>query len=337
MNRRNNLICIGAAVSMLLLTLDGQTAISGAQNGIQLCIQNLIPSLFPFLVVSNILTGNLAGIHSRFTRLIGKLYHVPEGSESILLTGIMGGYPVGGQCVSDAYKTGTISRVQANRMLMFCNQAGPSFIFGILAGQFPSISYAWALWGIQILSAFLTANTVNKYNNESVSIHPKVNPSITDIIKKSVSTMAIICGWVIVFRVIISFADHWFLWIVPENVRIILYGILELTNGCVNLHMIENVGVRFVVCAAILSFGGLCVTMQTLSVIGTLQQRTYLSGKLLQTLYAVLLSCLILPVELNARKFFPSNAARILIVIAMAAIFTRKKKKRSSMQAQIGV
>ena len=93
---------IFASLGMLLLILDTKTAIQGAQEGIRLCIMTVIPSLFPFFVLSSLLTGALTGVRLRFLRPIGKLCRMPAGSESLLLIGMLGGYPTGAKSAADA-------------------------------------------------------------------------------------------------------------------------------------------------------------------------------------------------------------------------------------------
>ena len=61
MSKRKILTASLSASGILLLILDGKTAISGASEGLQLCIRSVIPSLFPFFVLSNLLTGTLLG------------------------------------------------------------------------------------------------------------------------------------------------------------------------------------------------------------------------------------------------------------------------------------
>ena len=61
MKRQNLLSICGAAIGMLVLIFDGKTAISGAIDGIELSLYVLIPSLFPFFLLTMLLTGALSG------------------------------------------------------------------------------------------------------------------------------------------------------------------------------------------------------------------------------------------------------------------------------------
>ena len=106
-------------IGMIILILDTKTAIAGAYDGISLCIRSVIPSLFPFFVLSGILTGALTGIRGRILAPIGRFCGMPRGSESILLTGLLGGYPIGAKSVAESYRNGQIDKNDAKRMLDF--------------------------------------------------------------------------------------------------------------------------------------------------------------------------------------------------------------------------
>ena len=124
------------AIAMTLCILDAKTVLQGATNGIELCMRSVIPALFPLLTCSTYLTGNLGIFSSSLLRPVGKLCRIPSSCVGILITGFLGGYPTGAQAVAQAYESGSISKETASRMLGFCNNAGPAFIFGILSTIF---------------------------------------------------------------------------------------------------------------------------------------------------------------------------------------------------------
>lgn len=283
-----------SALAMLLLILDTKAALSGASDGIELCIRTVIPSLFPFFIVSILLTGTLMGADLTPLRPIGRYCRISKGAECLLIAGFLGGYPVGAQAISDAQKEGQISAAEAERMMAFCNNAGPAFVFGMASSLFPAHWMAWALWGIHIFSALLVSRYFPSKQTENAVITPKPTPTLPEALVRSIRVMASVCGWIIVFRVVIAFFDRWFSCFLPKNVFIILTGILELSNGCCALAKIESVPLRFVLCSAMLAFGGICVTAQTRSAAKHVRMRCYLQGKLLQSAFSLCLSLLVI-------------------------------------------
>ena len=106
----------------------------------------------------------------------------------------------------------------------------------------------------------------------------------------AITVMATVCGWVVLFRVLLAFLKRWIFWILPAAVQVAVTGILELSNGCCELLSVPDVSARFCICSGLLAFGGLCVTMQTVSVTAGLSMKPYFLGKLLQTLFSLALA-----------------------------------------------
>ena len=301
MKKRHSVICTAAAIAMAILILDSRTAFRGAEQGINLCIRTVIPALLPFLFLSAILTNSAAGTYG-ILRFPAKLLGIPENASSILIPAFLGGYPVGAQSVYQAHRNGVVSRQAAERLLAFCSNAGPSFLFGILTLKFQKLQTVFAIWLIQLIAAWTASRIIRpdwqEDGNCKDSKQEKRNP-----MEITVLAMGKICGWVILFRILIFFLERWFLWIVPLNARILLIGLMELSNGCCMLDLVEDASVRFVIANALLAFGGFCVVLQTSSVCGTLSIRYYLLGKLIQAFSATVLAlmfvwkcCWLLPV-----------------------------------------
>ena len=279
-----------SAASLFLLIIDSKTAIEAARNGIALCIQTVLPSLFPFFIISYILISSLNGSTIPILRPIARLTGVPEGGEPILLIGLLGGYPVGAQSIAALHRNKQILTKDARRLLGFCNNAGPSFIFGILGSCFTKAESLWAIWLIHILSALLVGAILPQKRNYRIKNQPQQTTQIKGVIKNATQTSAIVCGWVVTFRIIIAFLQKWILWIFPSLGETTIIGAMELVNGCLRLQSISCEGLRFCFCSVFLAFGGLCVAMQTASVTEAIGTGSYFLGKVMQMLISFILS-----------------------------------------------
>lgn len=321
MKQTTRIRAIFAAVGMLLLILDSKTALTGAQDGIALCIKSVIPSLFPFFVLSIMLTGALAGREIFFMKQLGKLCRMPCGSESLLLVGLIGGYPVGAQSIARAYEAGQLQKADAHRLLGFCSNAGPSFIFGMLGSMFSAPEKVWLLWLVHILSAVFVGMLLPGKNTESAAM-PKGKPvDLPNSLNLAAHVMAGVCGWIILFRIAAAFISRWFLWLLPQHFQAGCIGVLELANGCHMLHQVDNEAVRFILASVLLGFGGICVGMQTVSAVKELGTGMYFPGKLLQGLISLALST---SLQLGAGAFL-----LCIILIAIPGIRTKKVKKKA--------
>lgn len=201
-------------------------------------------------------------------------------------------------------------------MLAFCNNAGPAFVFGVLGQMFPKPWMPWALWGIHLAGARFAAYCVPIADTPVVPEKPLKESAL---MSGAVLTMGTVCGWIILFRVLIAFLDRWFLWLLPQTVRVMLVGLLELSNGCCDLMTITDVNTRFILCSGLLAAGGLCVAAQTISVTPGMSLRYYYSGKLIQILVSVALSYSII-----------SQTVWPLIVLLLPLLYQISKKRSSN-------
>jgi hypothetical protein len=318
MRKRFDLIIgLTAAAGLTVLILDSKTAIAGACDGIALCIRTLIPSLFPFLFLTALLSSSLKGQHLRVLRPLGRLCRIPDGAQYILLSGLIGGYPIGAISVSDAYRKGYLSRQDAGRMLAFCNNCGPAFMFGITAALFDEPWVPWVLMGIHMISAVFAGMIIP---GEPLPSSPCKSERVSPVraINQALRSMAAICGWVTLFKILLVFIERWVGWYFPTELQVLISGILELSNGCVELTRIESSQIRFILCAGFLSFGGLCVTMQTLSVIENVPKDLYFPGKVLQCCISISIASML------CGK--PMGLMPAMIAIALSVFLRRKQK-----------
>lgn len=289
MKKRLLIGCLAAA-GVVVLILDAATAIKAAQEAVQLCVHAIIPSLFPFFVLINLLGSALSGFPMKWFAPLEKLMHLPKGSGGVFLCGSLGGYPTGAQLVRRSWEDGLLNTEDAQRMLAFCSNAGPAFLFGMVGPLFDCAYTAWIIWGIHLISSVLVGCLYPKTDHQSASPMKPVEPSVGDSLKRAVTVMGYVCGWVVLFRVIAAFLLKWFLWRQPTELQVVAISILELANGCAVLDLVENEGLRMVIASLAVNFGGICVLMQTSSVIGGLTIGTYIKGKLFQTVFATILS-----------------------------------------------
>lgn len=320
---------IASIAGLLALILDSRTGLNSAREAINLCISTLIPSMFPFFILSILLTSSLNGHPFLFLRPIGKLCRIPAGAESLLTLGFMGGYPSGAQNVISAWNQKSITTADARRMVVFCNNAGPAFLFGFLGTCFDKAIYPWLIWGIHITSALCIAVLLPGESKCSVSSNDASSISISQALSQSIRIIAHVCGWVILFRVILGFLDRWVFWMLPEFVKIFLSGFLEVSNGCSMLRTIISPGLRMILASAILGFGGICVYFQTHSIAGNLDLSMYLPGKVLHGCISFLLSSILQFLLPDSDRFFiPISLISLILLIATVFLTILRKQEK---------
>lgn len=135
--------CLGLALLLATLALMfwPKDSMAAARDGLTLCYNVIIPSLFPFFVLSALVVDlGLAGHLGRALEgIMRPLFNVPGACAPALALGFVGGYPVGARTALQLYQKGMCTKTEAERLLAFCNNSGPAFILGVVgAGVFAS-------------------------------------------------------------------------------------------------------------------------------------------------------------------------------------------------------
>lgn len=281
--------------------LQPQMAAEGVRTGLQVCAGAILPSLFPLFVLTDywISRGHADRLAQAAGPLMEKLFHLPGSSASAFLLGSIGGYPVGARTVAELYAKELLTKKQAEQALFFCNNAGPAFVLGVLGGGlFQSTLAGVVLYWIHILSSVLIGilfRPKDAVHSMDLSINATVPPiaqSWTNAISNGGKTALQVCIYVLFFAILngcIQTLLH----------NPLITGILELAGGAKALGE-SNLSARaqFIASAFLLGWGGLCVMMQSLSLLHTagLSGKKLLIGKTLQGGSSLLLATAIAPV-----------------------------------------
>ena len=334
MKRVQSMILPGALCILFVMMVVWNKSVSAATyEGVDLCLRVVIPSLFPFFVICTYFNSALSQYNFTFLRVLGRFCRIPKGAECLLITGLLGGYPIGAQCISQSKANKEITLTQAERMLGFCSNAGPAFIFGMLSSQFPNINTLWPLWGIQIVTSVLIGHYLPS-NEECIhsTKHVTKNISLSSALERSIKGIATVCGWVMLFK-IISTSIMMYVNTTSALSQILILGALELVSGCAKLTTISSIGLRFIVASAFLSFGGICVQMQTISVTQGIRKRTYVVGKFLQTYLSVIIATIIQLIAFPPKWRYCPNVITLSVCVSVLSliviIFFRKSSRFS--------
>lgn len=285
-----------AVCALLLLIWKAPLASQAARQGLELCLRTVIPSIFPFLVLTRIFLSSGAG--DACVKVLGPLmrplFRLPSAAASALFLGTMSGYPIGASAAVSLYEDGALTREEAEQLLGFCSNAGPAFFFGMMAGVFESLRAAAVLYGIHVISAVITGILLQagvKGEKRREVFHRSVGGAPVHV-ADAVKTMAVICAYVILFRVIGAFLGMIPVLSSMPALSLGLQGILEMAGGCCALKNVEAAGLRYCLASLFPAFGGICVYMQTRAVIAPagLTGKYYLFGKVVQATAAVLLT-----------------------------------------------
>lgn len=239
----------------------------GMQEGLALCARALIPGIFPFLIISDLLISLSAT--KRFLYLCGipfsKILRVSPYGASAFLMGSLFGFPIGAKAVVSYYREGLISREEGERLLLYSGNANPFFLIGSVGGSmFASQALGVRLFISEICISLMCGVLLGLRRKKAFL--PKValiiretKFSLTNSIRKAVTQTLYICGYVTFFSALFSVASPLF---TKDFLNKLLASLLELSTATANAAK-NLTALSIPVCAFAVSFSGLSVFLQT--------------------------------------------------------------------------
>ena len=306
-------------------------------SGMDICTKELIPSLFPFLFFSSLIYYYAGGLLSFiFSPLLCPLFKISKNACPAVVAGILGGFPSGAIIAAELFKEGKITKEEAERLPVFCSNSGLMFVIGTLGvGHFSSFRTGVLIYFFHIFAS-LAAGLLSAAERKKFIFNPVKTKSpvfmpfseaFTKALSKALLSIALISGNFIIFRVL-SFVFSVFF--KDSFVKSFIFGLLEVTGGVLSMPG-NNIGV--ILTLFLLSFNGICVYMQTLSVFAplNLSVKKYISWKIFCAFLSSILMKLCLPDDSLSSGHFPSMlfyATALLIPVIL--IFSKQIKSRET-------
>lgn len=272
MKKNTGKLGIALGVSVLLI-LFADAAGDGIRDAVALCLQTVIPSLFPFMLAASYIGG--LGIVPKKNgiaeRLVRGLFGVTGAGAVTILMSYIGGYPVGLRLCADQFAAGRLKERDKNIMAAFCFNSGPAFII-TAAGRnmFGSTRLGLLLFAAVTLASMITgilASLPRKQTKEPTNIVAKTDAAdLPTAVNSAAKAMGGICLWIVVFGILQGVAQA----VAGSTPQLLLY-LSEVTAGC--MRCAENSDLPMA--AAICAFGGFCVHLQVLSDLKKIQVQYY--------------------------------------------------------------
>lgn len=282
----------------------------GARVGVNLCLELLIPSLFPFFVLSSlfIATGFVQICSKPTESMMRRVFGVSGPGAAAFCLGLIGGYPAGARAVAQLVEQSVCSQKEARRLSLFCNNCGPAFFLGAVGiGVFGQENVGFLLLAANLASAVSIGIFANILLGSAERSPPQPSSTIKrtslinvfpDCIRSSFSATLNVCAYVILFSVISALADHTGLLpalgaflgdLLPYTdsallSRSLCIGLLEISTGTAALQGSTSLSVSLPLAAFLLGWGGFSVHCQSLPFWrqAGVQMLPYLTAKLLQ-------------------------------------------------------
>lgn len=261
-----------AAALLAILFLRPLACIEGVRAGLNSCAEQVIPALFPFFVVSSLVAAGplakmLGVIVWPFTRF-GLGIRDARAATALLLSWL-GGFAVAARVISQMYAEDTVTRRQAQLLLICGVGSGPAFVVNtvgvLLLG---SARLGWcifaALLAANIIAGLLARLLLPAEPLCSGRVCPTTAEQAGDVgfvaaVQGAIQSMLTVCGFVVFF----SFLNRVLAEFLPAfgPARAGAAALLEVTGGCIQASRLGGAAAVYGCCAA-LSVQSLSVLLQ---------------------------------------------------------------------------
>ncbi len=317
----------------------------GVTEGLRICFYTIIPSLFPFMTLSAYMVKSniFFSVHRILSMPARYIFRQPACSIPAILMSMIGGFPVGIKMVNELYTREQITKKQAQRLCLFCMNAGPAFVITAVgvnmlnstkAGVIIYVSLCISSLFLGIASSFL-AEKNEKTSKSKMQIQMPLS-SLSASVSDALQAVLGICAWVILFSSITSCIKTLN---ISEHMYFFLTSVLEVTRGCTLI----SGKLSLPILAGVIGFGGICVHCQVLAFIKNIGMKYshFLVSRIVNGALASLISYLLLlifPVEtdvfsgndkISAITFSVSTPAFfVFIAMCIIMIFDIDRKKK---------
>lgn len=266
-------------------------------------ITSLLPALFPFFIVSDILINY--DVIKYFPKVIRNsikyLFNVSDNGLVIILLSMLSGFPSNARNIKNMYLDKKITKEEGEHLLYFTHFSNPMFILGTI----PLILNSNKISKYILISHYL-ANIIlgiclrnyNKINDSNTSNYKEDKHNfglvLTTSIRKSLDSVLGILGTLTVFLIISTLLINFFN--LDNTSSLLIKSILELTSGLKELGSYNLLDKHLlIISSCILSFGGLSVHMQVINelVDTDISYKNYFIGRILQVVLSLGISYLI--------------------------------------------
>lgn len=331
--KKNYIICFFITIFIIIFVINLKSSIDAAINGAKLVVNAILPTIFPFSVICNLLIC-YDGI-TLYSKILGPLICKPLGlsknSSFPIVASFICGYPLGAKYSSDIYNLGYIHKDEYERLLNIASNAGPIFILGSVAvAMLNNIKYGYILLIANYLSSLIIGLITKRSSKNLKTQTEKKIPfkeanfgtNLKNSIESAINTTLNVSAFVIIFSVIISiiksntFISAAFSFLenlinLPNGIIYnLLLGSVEFTNGAKLISEINlAISLKLSIISFILCFSSLSVIAQVTSIVGkdNPNLKRYISLKFLQGIIGFIITFIASNIILKAVPTFNNS------------------------------
>lgn len=305
---------------LILLFFFSNQNYESAKNTINIFLFSVMPSLFPFILFTEIIlkTDIINIISETFGKFIKKVFKLNKNCTPSFIIGFLCGYPMGAKAVINSLENNKITHNEALILLNFINNCNPIFIISTISltlfnnikiGIILLVSHILAALLLGIISSkkyhsniilknseFLNSFDKKSYINEKTTIFEIIKNGLLNVFV----TLEIILGFMLLFNMFSSIIVNIGKTLnIPTTLLQILTGFFEVTGGCFNINNLNiDINTKLILISFMLGFSGLCIIFQIYSVIYkyNFSLKRLVSFKLLHGIFSAIITYILLSI-----------------------------------------
>ncbi|MBR2479093.1 MAG: hypothetical protein IKB47_01650 [Clostridia bacterium] len=291
------------SVMAVFFFLSKQTA-SAVLSALELCLKSVVPSIFPFMVLSRLLVE--CGGGELFARLFGRLtqrvFGLSGSAATPIFLGALCGFPIGAVVCERLYRSGELSLDELELLIGVVSLPSPAFVINavgvnMLGDQRKGLALYFLLLGVSLAIGLVVCRSSLRKTNDSppaLRLTPsrkRLSEVTVDAVSSSATALLSVCAYTAFFSTLSKALETALS--LPETVSILLKGALEFSGGC---YAASGHPYAFSLCALVLGWSGVGVHFQIMSV------------------------C---PAEVSYKKFYTIIFVRALLCFAFSFVILR--------------
>ncbi len=306
-------LIIGIIFLLVLIIIEPQIYMDAAIESLNLVVFKVFPSMFPFFIISRLLTLLGAGLYASkiFAKPLKYCYNSPPIGGFILSLSIISGYPIGAKLVSEFYENRILSYDDVKSIISYTSCSGPVFILGTVGvGILGDYKAGVLILASHILATFLNGFIYRQTSDMTVKSSPDAlmnDNFFNNAIISSIQAMLQVGASIIFLNILITFCYHVgiinmlaqlssLLGLNSNILECLFIANLEFTKGIqtVSANFIEKKDI-IVIISTIISFGGLSIYIQSMNFLKKIgvSASYYLCTKLSQSILAYIISTIL--------------------------------------------
>lgn len=311
-------------VTLFMLINPCETAAS-ASSGFKLWYTAVLPALFPFFVVAELL------VSLRFVHYLGvwleplmrPVFNLPGSCSLAVVMGFTSGFPVGALLTRQLYEHRLLDAEEAERLVSFTNNCSPLFIIGAVGvGMFGNPAIGYWLAAAHYTSNLLVGIILRFKSSprtpvstpparpgamaEQVQEPDSIGKIMGNSIQKAITNILAVGGFIVVFSVLTRMLAVWGIIDIAAQILVnslaflnltyplaygLCMGFFEITLGsqAVAASMTSDPFPALLTVNCILAFSGLSIIAQVMSIVAGLPVRFwfYVRARILQAILSI--------------------------------------------------